>query len=155
MVYQWKEAARIKTDANIAGKVCEELAETVGLTAESLLNASRAENAPLHGEFEWNDAIAAEEHRKNQARYIIRMLCIKKEPEKDENGEEEVIPLRAFFKADVEVFEPIKEIMCEAKKRTALLDTALRELTAVQNKYIMLSELKPVFEAIEKVKEEF
>ena len=46
MVYGWKTASYIKADANIAGKQCEELEKTVGLTAKNLLDANRDESAP-------------------------------------------------------------------------------------------------------------
>lgn len=52
MVYEWKITGICKVDANIAGAVCEELKNTVGLTRENLVNASRPEDAPLHDEFE-------------------------------------------------------------------------------------------------------
>lgn len=143
MVYQWKEAARIKVDANVAGKVCEDLANTVGLTAQTLLDASMEESAPLHNEFEWDDKKAAEAHRENQARYIIRMLCVKNESVK------EITPVRAFFQSTTEKFENIEVIINKEEKRSALLNIALKELTAFKNKYRMLSELKPVFEVVD------
>ena len=92
MIYQWKSASRIKTNAQTAGEICENLERTVGLTAKNLLEVSRPEDAPLHNEFEWNDSVAAEKYRENQARYIIRMLCVA--PEKEDKP-----PVRAFSRS--------------------------------------------------------
>lgn len=147
MVYQWNPASRIKTDANVAGKVFEELESTVGLTAKTLLDASRSEDAPLHNEFEWNDAKAAESYRETQASYIIRSLCIAPEDEQKE-------PVRAVFVISGEVgYESTQIIMQNEEKRTALLDVALKELIAFKKKYAMLKELAEVFAAIDKVQE--
>lgn len=147
MVYQWNPASRIKTDANVAGKVFEELESTVGLTAKTLLDASRSEDAPLHNEFEWNDAKAAESYRETQASYIIRSLCIAPEDEQKE-------PVRAVFVISGEVgYESTQIIMQNEEKRTALLDVALKELIAFKKKYAILKELADVFSAIDKLQE--
>lgn len=151
MVYEWK-FAYLKTDANVAGRVCEDLKNSVGLTAENLVDASRPEGAPLHNEFEWDDGIAAEEWRKEQARYIIRHLTVKIDEVKAE-------PVRAFFSIKSEddnkcKYEPIIEILKDKGKTNSLLDMALNEMIAFKRKYKMLRELANVFDAIDKVIEQ-
>ena len=148
MVYEWKTASYIKIDANIAGKQCEELEKTVGLTPKNLLNANRDETAPLHNEFEWNDGIAAEKYRENQARHIIACLCVRAETTSGEQSE----PVRAFLKtiSDCE-YQSLNVILQSADSHSAMLATALRELKAFQNKYKMLSELKPLFDVMEDI----
>ena len=145
MNYQWKKASYIKVDANVAGQVCEELTNTVGLTAETLLEASRDEGAPLHKEFEWDDSLAAEQYRMQQARHIINCLCIKVEDKTEE-------PVRAFFTIVESEYEPINVIMSVEDKRQALLNSALRELEAFERKYQTLTELAEVFKAIKKTR---
>ena len=145
MVYKWKDAARLKTDAQTAGEICERLEKNGGLTAKRLVDESRPEDAPLHKEFEWNDATAAEAYREEQARYIIRSLIVQPEATKNE-------VVRAFFPmAEHKVFESLPIILSDAKKTSALLDMALRELKAFELKYSTLSQLAPVFEAIKEV----
>lgn len=148
MVYQYS-CASLKTDANIAGKVCEELTKTVGLTAKNLVDASRPETAPLHSEFEWNNDIAAEKYREDQARYIIRHLVIIPDDGQDE-------PVRAYITIrqgfeESKPYDHIYEIMQEPVKRNSLLDMAIHELNAFKKKYKTLTELAGVFEAIEKI----
>lgn len=147
MVYQWKSNARIKVNADLAGKMCEEIESKVGLTARSLLDANREEGTLLHDEFEWDNEIAAEEYRLQQARHIINCLCIK--PETKENK-----PIRAFFKImDSESYENINVIISDEDKHQRLLQTALNELNAFKIKYRQLNELKPLFDLIDKVEE--
>ena len=148
MVYKWKDAARIKSDAQTAGEICEKLERNGGLTAKRLVDESRPEDAPLHKEFEWDDATAAEAYREEQARYIIRSIVIQPEPTKNEVA-------RAFFQgSEQKVFESLPIILSDAKKTNALLDMALRELKAFELKYSTLSQLATVFEAIKKVRNE-
>lgn len=142
MVYQWKKASCIKADANIAGAMCEQLEQTVGLTAKNLLDANRAEDSPLHNEFEWDDSKAAEQYREQQARHIINSLCVCSE----ENNQE---PVRAFFTINQPIYESLPIILQSTEKHTSLLDLALRELKAFKSKYNMLSQLKCVMEAID------
>ena len=146
MVYQWNPASRIKADANVAGKVFEELESTVGLTAKTLLDASRSEDAPLHNEFEWDDAKAAESYREVQASYIIRSLCVSAQ---DEIGE----PVRAVFAVNGGGYESVTVIMQDVDKRSSLLDMALRELRSFERKYKILEELSEVFSAIDRLNE--
>ena len=148
MVYKWKDAARIKSDAQTAGEICEKLERNGGLTAKRLVDESRPEDAPLHKEFEWDDATAAEAYREEQARYIIRSLIVQPEETKNE-------VVRAFFPmAEQKVFESLPVILSDAKKTNALLEMALRELKAFELKYSTLSQLTPVFEAIKEVRKE-
>ena len=148
MVYQWKTASYIKTDANIAGKQCEELEKTVGLTPENLLNANRNEDAPLHNEFEWDDQKAAEQHRLYQARHIINCLCIKPES----SQKEKVNSIRAFVKTTLESpYQSLNVILQSKDSYDAMLARAKKELESFISKYQTLAELKPVFEAYKEV----
>ena len=148
MTYQWKSTSRIKTNAQTAGEVCEALEKTVGLTAKTLLDASRPEDAPLHNEFEWNDSVAAEKYREDQARYIIRMLCI-------ESEQKDTPPVRAFFTISPESpYENIQRIVSNPEKRTSLLEMAFAEFKAFEAKYKAVSEFTPVFVAFYSIKTE-
>lgn len=148
MTYQWKTGTRAKADAQVAGEMCERLAEEGRLTAEDLLDENRPEDAPLHGEFEWNDGIAAEEWRKQQARNIINHLVVVRE---------NVEPVRGFFQIErkTSAYQPIGTILRHADQTNQLLDTALRELTAFQRKYNALCQLSKVFDAISEAKAEY
>ena len=144
MIYQWKDASYIKVDATVAGRMCEELEATVGLSAKTLLDANRADDAPLHNEFEWNDNVAAEKYRLNQARHIINCLVVTRDSTE---------PQRMFFnieKSDSQYFS-VDAIMRRTDTREKLLKMALGELHAFSVKYAALEELAKVFEAIDSV----
>lgn len=148
MVYEWKTASYINIDANIAGKQCEELEKTVGLTPKNLLDANRDENAPLHSEFEWNDSVAAEKYRERQAQHIIACLCVRAETTNGEKSE----PVRAFLKTAPESeYQSLNVVLQSADSHSAMLAMALKELKAFQRKYNALAELKPLFDVLEDI----
>ena len=143
MVYKWKDASRIKADAQTAGEICERLEKSGGLTARRLVDESRPEDAPLHNEFEWDDATAAEAYRETQARYIIRSLVVACEEEKNE-------PVRAFFKTpETNAYENITVIFSDTEKTSSLLDMALKELKSFKSKYSGIVSFKNLFEEID------
>lgn len=144
-MYEFKEGSRIKADANVAGAMCEQLEKTIGLTPKTLLDANRAEDAPLHSCFEWNDGEAAEKYRESQARHIINCLCIK-------TGQVEQPTVRAFFNIQKTSYESTGVIIRQEDKYAQLLDMAKKELSAFQQKYKTLSELQTVFDVIEQLK---
>ena len=148
MVYKWKPGSHHKVNAQIAGEVCKALEEEGRLTAEDLVEESRPEDAPLHDEFEWNDSIAAEEYRKQQARVVIATIIEVVTPE--------VVPTRAFFNIvhKESNYESIHAIITNEDKRKALLAKALSELHAFEVKYSTLLELEAVFTAIDNLEVE-
>lgn len=52
-------------------------------TAEALVDAARDANSPIHGEFEWDDTVAGEEWRREQARRLLRRIVIHRPEQRD------------------------------------------------------------------------
>lgn len=147
--YTWKTKNLFKTDANTAGQIFEELENTIGLTAENVVNVSRDEDAPLHYEFEWDDEVAAEEWRKRQAQNMISNLSIVLVETEDEDA----TPVRAFYATELHHYENIRAIITNEEKKDDLLIKAIRELQAFKKKYRILSELQTIFSAIDTITE--
>lgn len=149
MIYQWKLGSRHSCDANTAGEVCEQLASEGRLTPKELVDESRPEDAPLHGEFEWDDARAAEAYRETQARYIIRSIELILE-----DGEEKATPVRAFVAmqdAEPNEYTQLTAVLDDDLRREKLLHKALQELLAFKRKYKSLTELSKLFEEIDQL----
>ena len=150
MTYQFKTNF-FKTDPNIAGKVCEDLAREGRLTPKDLVEVSRPEDAPLHNEFEWDDQKAAELFRQRQAhKIIVSLVAVETEEQK---------PTRAFFNVTFDNVKPgnyeeTVVIMSDKMKREKLLEIARQELKTFKNKYQELKELAGVFAAIDKLEDE-
>lgn len=149
-LYGWKYGSHMSGDANIAGRVCEELVRQNRLTPENLLDVSREEDAPLHDMFEWDDSIAGELWRKKQAAKIIQSITVIEPVIQGRTLPIEVTP-RAFVPTVDKVYMHISKVMEDPDKRSYLLEKAKKELRDFQNKYHMLSELAGVFTEIQKV----
>lgn len=143
MVYQWKDGARFKTDANIAGRICADMEAAGTLTAGNLVEVSRPADAPLHKEFEWNNTKAADKWREHQARNIINSIILVDEQEQE-------TAVRAFFKLETKTptYESVVSIVRQEDKYAALKEAALRELKAFQRKYSQIVEFGKLFAVI-------
>lgn len=148
--YEWKTKSMIKADPNEAGKQFEELERTVGLTAENVVNTNREEGTPLHDEFEWNNDIAAENYRLMQARHLIGNICVRVETKQGE-----IVQQRVFLKTtECSPYESVSVIIKDEDKHAAMLERALKELTAFMKKYQVLKELYPLKSVIDDIQKE-
>lgn len=151
MVYEWAVGSRHKVSAQVAGEVCAELEKKGMLTAKDLVEVSRPEDAPLHEEFEWDDAEAAEKYRVYQARNVINSIKVVHEEDEEETATRNDV--RAFFtlKRDEPQYESITIILSDEEKYNELMKVAIRELMAFEKKYAKIKELGKVFEEVDKV----
>ena len=150
MAYAWKKGYHARVSAQAAAEVCSDLEVQDALSSENLVEVSRPKSAPLHGAFDWDDAVAGENWRKFQAGTIIRSLVIVSETDDGVPAE----PVRAFFsiKLTEPNYESLHVIIRDQDKYADLLKTAIRELQAFSRKYRTLKELAPVTEAIDQLR---
>lgn len=154
MVYEWAPDASIRSvDAQIAGERLEQLRKRAGglLTAEAIVNDARPEDAPLHPCFEWNDQVAAENFRREQARHVIRGVRVVMD-----RGNDSVLPVRAFVnvvQGESRGYSSTAYVMGEAELRAQVLQNAWRDLETFRTRYRELEELSEVFNAADKVLE--
>lgn len=148
MVYSWKFPGLYPVSAQTAGEECERIVNEYGkLTPGLLVEESRNEKAPLHSCFEWNDQTAAEKYREKQAANIIRAVVTVAEREKDNAP----ATVRAYVHTKDEDYQSIRVVMERPDLRKELMASAMRDMLAFKSKYDILSELKPVFSAIDVV----
>ena len=149
MVYQYKVNGLHKASAQVVGELCASLENTAdGLTPKSLLEASRSEDSPLHDEFEWDDGVAAELYRENQAAAIIRNIVVV-------SSESNQPVCRAFVNVHSETksgtYHNIKSV-CESRDMYAsMLESAKREMNTFMVKYRSITQLSAVFSEMKKV----
>lgn len=63
------------TEINIIADELKQLVDDYGcITPEAVVKAAENPNSPLHGLFEWDDAIAGHKYRVEQAREVIRSI---------------------------------------------------------------------------------
>lgn len=150
--YGWKFQPKGNVSAQIAGEYIEKISKENkgGVTAEILLKKSRNKTAPLHNCFEWDDSIAAEKYRLQEAQQIIVQLVVVEDVNK-----KEPIKVRAFPSVeenDSTHYTTISRAMSSPMLRQQIIEKAWLELQAWQNKYMDLKEFAKVFDAINVIK---
>ncbi len=116
------------------------------LHPKAVIEAAESPNSPFHDNFEWDDSVAAEKYRVEQARQLIQSFKI--------YNEELKINVRAFTSLEMDRnnkggYRLTTEAMKAPDLRAELIRTALKELETVRNKYAHLQELAQVWEAID------
>lgn len=100
------------------------------LSPESVLDEARPDTSPLHRYFTWDDSLAAEQWRLDQASRLIRRYSVEVQTEP-----EKVIRPRAFVNTGPREYTPIDTAMHDPRMRDVVLASAIRELSALRRKY--------------------
>lgn len=116
------------------------------LTPADVVETARSDNHPLHPHFEWNDAVAAESYRLDQARSIIRMVRVIDDTSNDGTT-------RAFLSVKDNVvgmsYRSIGDVKSSLELQMAVLRQAERDLDAFKRRY---REMTDVCELVEQAK---
>lgn len=122
-------------------EICEDLDSA---SPQAVLDRARDESSELHKCFTWDDSIAAEKWRVNEARLVTRQLVIKEVEVPKDRPE-----IRLFYKTDNESgYKPTEIIVRKEDEYKKLLASAYAELRAFKRKYSMLKELQEIFDLI-------
>lgn len=151
--YGWRPGARIAIDAQKAGQALQriEKAHNGLLEPEMIVDAARSETSPLHDHFQWDDALAAEAHRKDQARELIRNLTV-------DISRSNIEPraVRAFVnvvdEAGGQGYVSTFTAMSSDDLRKQVLTRAWDELEAWRQRHAELTELARIFSAMEETR---
>lgn len=147
-VYEWKPQSRFtkKADPN---KVAAEI-NSIGESArpEQIVALGTNKDTELHKCFEWDDTIAANKYRIEQAKDIAEsLLVIRIKPEKTD---EPTTKLRAMYHLPgTPGYQQSIQIVRNEDKYQRLLEQAKTELRMFKAKYSMLSELQDIFDMID------
>lgn len=142
MSYTWK-TFKPKADANLVQKEIESIGSDI--TPKQIVDFARNKNTELHKCFEWNDSIAAEKYREQQARVIVcNIVYVKDEETKEPTN------IRAIsYSTITNSYKPTRLILHKQEEYQALLEKAFSELRAFKEKYHSLSELEEIFALID------
>ena len=136
----------MKFHAN-ASKCYEEITALESITPEAIVNYARDENTELHKCFQWDDAIAAESWRKQQARMIVTSLTVVVQKSETEKQAYRLIE----HDDTVKEYKPVVFTVRNDDEYSRLLKQAKAELAQFKLRYKKISELAEVIEEIEKV----
>jgi hypothetical protein len=127
-------------------------------TESQIVADARKKSSPLHSYFEWNDEIAAEKYRLQQAAKLIRDIGMET---KDPKSNEKVV-IRAFARVKLEGDKALKggkhhvvttnKALANKELREQVIGQALSYIKAWRNKYRLYTELSELFDAIDNFK---
>jgi hypothetical protein len=160
--YEFSEGARFQKDAPADPKTAKAVGDHLEmlrqkfkgeLTPQDVLDDARHGNSPLHPFFEWDNGVAAEQYRLQQARGLIKsVVAIYVSDDKP--------AVRA--KAYIHVPEPgaphyreTSHALSQAKTRQMVLDRAWNELKQWKARYRDLEEFAGLVHIIDRIDEDF
>jgi hypothetical protein len=146
-----KEARTTKSE--IVNRVLEELHEEHGhVTPDMLVEVARPEDHPLHDQFEWNDTIAAEKYRREQARQMIlasKFVCVLKQTRHRPPRVVKSQPVRKFLPSLEGGFKMRNEVLDSKDNRKLFVERRLAALQSWCKSVVDVEELAPLRESIE------
>lgn len=148
----WKKGSHGKGDANRCYQELEKLRKRDGfLIPAEVVKKAQAKRNPMHNEFTWDDSMAAEQHRLDQARLMIRTIeVVHKEAPHIQSRAYHVITRPASNGDNSrKVYQSIEEILADPIARDELLSQAIRDALSFRKRYHALSELAKVFHVMD------
>lgn len=152
--YKFSDAARVPRDMNpqVVGERLATLTADLGdgFTPQAVVDDARPEGSPLHPAFTWDDTVAAEKYRVEEAKYLIRHVYVL-----PEEGAKDPEPVRAFVsvmdrESEDDRYMPIARVMSDEQYRDQLLGEALSYFISGRRRYARFSELARIFAAIDR-----
>lgn len=138
-------------DADLVGKRIDAIGrKNKGeILPEHVVDDARSTRSPLHSFFEWDDGVAAEEHRLAQARKLIRSVVAVYI-----SADTEPVKMRSYVNISdggTSSYREIVSAMSNKKTREIVIKKALSELKSWREKYHDLKEFAEVFVATDNV----
>jgi hypothetical protein len=105
------------------------------LTPQLVVDTARDPEHPLHSRFEWDDAVAGEAWRRQQAHELIRKAKVVYREADESQPEKSVRAFLAIPSQDGHVFDPVEEVVEDPFRRQLTLNTMEREWKALLARY--------------------
>jgi hypothetical protein len=153
--FEFSEGARFQPgphpDAKAVGEHLEMLRQQFKgeITPKDVLDDARNDNSPLHSFFEWDDGEAAEQHRLQQARGLIRSVVAIYV-----DDAQPAVRTRAYVhipEGKTSHYREAGHAMSQKKTRDMVLQRAWREFQQWRQRYRDMKEFADLFEVADEV----
>ena len=148
--YAFDHAApeRVRADPQLIGEALDSIRVESGgqLHPKMVVEGARDPKSVLHSHFEWNDAKAAEAHRMDQARALIRSIRVIDED--DDRARPAFLSIRAD---DGVGYRAFRDVIASVDLRQRLLEQAEKDLDAWTTRY---RELRDIVELVKPARAE-
>lgn len=157
-VYEWNPASRVRTSAVAAqevGEVIDRIEATEGACAPAaLVDEARPPTSALHSLFEWDDTIAGERWRVEQARAIIRGIRILVDPESNSDTRLSIGFVSVALVGDEGVtrgYVSATRALTDHELRAQVEKDVLSQLQGLQRRYRRVETFEQVWTAIDEI----
>ena len=150
--YSIKNGFQLTIPAQVIGQELEKINVKYGIIEpQVVIKEAKPKKSTLHSCFEWDDSIAAEKYREDQARYIIRAIDVT--IIENYNTSE---PIKAFVhlkELNESGYRQTTDVMGDKRLRELLLKQAFEELQYWSKRYTNFIEFAQIFKIIETFKQ--
>ena len=150
--YSWNNGFPNRgANAELIGSVIEDLGSATNgcLTPQQVVDHARDKGSALHPLFEWDDSVAAEAYRREQAGAMMRALQIHYEVEPERF--EVVRALQNVTRDSVRVYVPTIRALQDDDLRRQVIDSAFKELEGWTFRYRQYKELSEIIAEVERL----
>lgn len=130
-----------------AQKVGEELDEMPTINVDNILEKAKNENTELNKVFDWDNDVAGEKWRRQQANQMIQdlqVIVVKGDKENKPKTAKAYVTL----KRDTE-YEPIEAVVNDPLKYESLREIALNKIRKIRQDYAEVESLKELYAMID------
>lgn len=151
--YSYRPGASYPVKAQDAGEHIKELEKAHGkVTAQLVVDDSRPDDSMLHGCFEWDDQVAGENWRREEARRLIGNIVTVEVVQKESEPPREVT-IRAFSNVNPSiytegVYKTTQVAITRPDEAEIILQNARREMQVYISKYRDLVDIRALYEAL-------
>lgn len=120
------------------------------LTDDLIVEKAKSKNSVIHDWFDWDDTVAAREHRRAQARSLLRSFHVvyKEKPEVKMRAYQVLYKQPAISEKRT-VYSTTEEVLANPEARDRLIAEAIRMAMQFRNRFKHLHELEKVIQAID------
>lgn len=148
-IYTWSGPWAPRIEAQIVGETLDRIYREEGLCpADRLVDEARPSESPLHPAFEWDDGLAGELYRREQARHLLRGIRYKTE----DGMESTPVFVRVRGITDEggwSGYKLLEDLTFE--EYTQVEAEAASSLRAIRHRHSSLQRFKPVWQAIDQL----
>jgi hypothetical protein len=105
------------------------------LTAALVVDVARNSKHPLHSHFEWNDEVAGEAYRVDQARALIRTVRVRYVSKSSPEASDTVRAFTSVRTSTGHGYEPTLDVIADPVKRRIMFADMRREWVAYRRRY--------------------
>jgi len=148
--YAWSTTAFVAgVDAQAVGQTVTRICRTEGLCPPGrLVDEARPDDSPLHPAFEWDDGLAGEAYRREQARRLIR--CVRVKTEDAVESAPVFVRIRVIDEEGASSgYKPLASLTVE--EYTQVEEEAADALRALRRRHASLQRFRHVWQAIDQL----